>query len=183
MEKSSILSGKKLARKATNAPSTSHPTPATHNSEEFAKKREEAKRMAQQKAKAKNMAKQQQLAERIAAAAEQLASGVEDGNAAAQELSQSVNQIAAAAAQSSETTEHSRVAIKQIEALSLRSTELAGDTLRKVANLRNLAVTTSRGIQDLVEGVTETANPTWKKMLQKKPILNKNRRKSKMSKF
>jgi len=29
----------------------------------------------------------------------------------------------------------------------------------------------------------ESLNPTWKKMLQKKPILNKNRRKSKMSKF
>jgi len=150
-KKKNALSGKGLLKKE-NSILTSHTT-----SEEFSRKRDEAKKMAQEKSKAKNIAKQQQLAERIASAAEQLAKGVDYGNAAAQELNQSMDQIAAAATQASETSEQARTAVNQIEKSSLRSAELANTTLDKVRNLKNLVGNTSLFIKDLVEGVNNAA--------------------------
>jgi len=153
MDKRKPLSGKGLVKRESNLVSMTNDL----KSEEFARKREEAKRMAQAKAKAKNVAKQQQLAERIAAAAAQLASGVEDANAAAQELNQSMDQIATAASESSASAETARSAVAQIEKSSQRSSELANTALDKVRNLKTLAQLTSNGIKDLVEGVNITA--------------------------
>jgi len=152
MEKrKTTLSGKGLIKKESSILS-SHAT-----SEEFAKKREEAKKMAQEKSRARSTAKQQQLAERIASAAEELAKGVDDGNAAAQELNQSMEQIAAAASESSETSEEARTAVNQIEKSSQRSTELANNTLEKVRNLKVLTTTTSISIKELIDGVNAAA--------------------------
>ncbi len=151
MEKNTTLSGRGLAKKLGTDKILKH------KSEEFAHKREEAQKLAREKAKAKTTAKQQQLAERIAAAAEQLANGVEDGNTAAQELNQSMEQIAAAATEASETTENTRAAIAQIEKSSLQSSEVINTTLMKVRSLQNLANNTSKAITELVDGVNIAA--------------------------
>lgn len=152
------LSGKTLA----NRPTEARRSGATSDDLEdnFARKRDDAKRMALQKAKGKTLAKQQQIAERIASATAQLSSGVEDASGAAEELSRSMDQIAAAAQQASGAAEESRSAVNQIEKASLRSSELATETLAKVDLLKELSVVTINVIDELVAGVTISANNT-----------------------
>lgn len=57
-------------------------------------KREEARRMAQEKARARSMARQQVIAERLAAAAEQVSTGIEETNLTTREFSQLMKAIA-----------------------------------------------------------------------------------------
>ncbi len=152
------LTGKTLA----NRPIETRRTSSTNEmlEDNFAKKRDDAKRMAVQKAKSKTLAKQQQIAERIASASEQLSSGVEDASGAAEELSRSMDLIASAAQQASGAAEESRSAVNQIEKASLRSSELATETLSKVDLLKDLTDVTIKAIEELVAGVTISADNT-----------------------
>jgi methyl-accepting chemotaxis protein len=125
--------------------------------EELARKRDDAKKMAQEKAKARTLAKQQQIAERIATASEQLASGIEEGTGAAEELNRSMEQIATGAEEASGASEESRAAIAQIEKNSQINSNLAVDTLNKVNTLKALSATTGSDIDIMVKGVATSA--------------------------
>lgn len=65
------------------------------NDADIARKREQARKMAQEKARARTLAKQQAMAERIAAACEQLLTGIEETNTSAQEFSRLMDSLAA----------------------------------------------------------------------------------------
>ncbi|MGD0228850.1 MAG: methyl-accepting chemotaxis protein [Syntrophorhabdales bacterium] len=153
------LSGKKLAEAAT----VLRPSNGAHNGnngledDDFSRRREEARHVAQDKAKARTLAKQQQLAERIATATEQLASGVEEGSGAAEELNRSMVQIVAGAEQASHASEESRAAVNQIEKSAVTSAEVATETLSRVNMLKALIGDTTSGIDGLVQGVATAA--------------------------
>jgi methyl-accepting chemotaxis protein len=152
------LTGKTLANRPIEARRSNSTSDILEDN--FAKKRDDAKRMAVQKAKSKTLAKQQQIAERIASASEQLSSGVEDASGAAEELSRSMDLIADASQQASGAAEESRSAVNQIEKASLRSSELATETLSKVDLLKDLNDVTMKAIEELVSGVTISADNT-----------------------
>lgn len=84
------------------------------NDEDIARKREQARKLAQEKARARTLAKQQAMAERIAAASEQLLTGIEESNAAAQEFSRLMDQLASNGQQVGSSSEEMRAAAVQV---------------------------------------------------------------------
>jgi len=165
MEKNKPLSGKGLAK-----PKVTSFTKET----DFQQKREEARRIAQEKAKARTMAKKQQLSERLAAAAEELSSGVQQGSSAAEELMHSMQQIAAGAEETSSACEELKSNITQSEKNAQVNANLASDTIQRVKALGELATYTSREISFLVEGVEQAA----KAAMQTSEIMNELEKKS-----
>ncbi len=153
------LSGKKLAEAAMAGRPTNggNGNGTSMDDDEFSRKREEARQIAQEKAKARTLAKQQQLAERIATASEQLASGVEEGSGASEELNRSMSQVVAGAEQASHAAEESRAAVNQIEKSAVASADVATETLSTVNVLKVLIGDTTSDIEGLVLGVANSA--------------------------
>jgi methyl-accepting chemotaxis protein len=104
------------------------------------------------------MAKQQQTAERIATASEELASGIEEGTGAAEELNRSMEQIAAGAEEASGASEEARAAITQIEKNSQVNSNLAQDTLNRANAIKALSGSTGADMEILVKGVADSAD-------------------------
>lgn len=155
MDKSRGLSGKGLAK-----PGPSRVSYDQGNSDkgiEFQQKREEAKKIAQEKAKARTLAKQQQISERIATAAEQLSSGIQEGSSASEELMRSMQQIASGAEEASSASEETKATVTQIEKNAQINANLSADTLVRVKGLKELAVATGKDIGVLIEGVEQAA--------------------------
>lgn len=143
-----VMSGKKLAQ-TKGADTVS-----------MQKDRETAKKMAQERARARTLAKQQQLSERVAAAAEQLASSIEEALSAAEELNRSMEQIAAGAEQASGAAEESRAAITQIEKSAQVNANVVNDVLVRINNLQTLVQETTNLITQIIQGINSTAEAT-----------------------
>lgn len=126
-------------------------------SDEMERKRELARKQAQDKVKARTLAKQQQLAERIAAATEQLASGIEEASSAAEELGATMAQIARGANESSSAAEESRAAINQIEKASIVAEKNAKESLERINLVKELIENTSTDIEQMIKGIKESA--------------------------
>ncbi len=150
------LSGKGLARIGNEISKTKGLNVSRDEELNLLQKREEAKRLAKEKARAKTLAKQQQISERIAAAAEQLSSGVQQGSGAAEELNRSMSIIAVTAEETISASEESRAAVAQIEKNAQVNSNLAKVTLDKVNNLKNLVNETKSGIDNLISGVNSS---------------------------
>jgi methyl-accepting chemotaxis protein len=116
-----------------------------------------AKKMAEEKARARTLARAQAVAEKLSAATEQVASAIAEANSAVVELEKTMHSIAAGAEQSSAAAEESRAAINQIEKASDTANGRADASLQKVNELQVLAKTTQSDIQELIKGVTESA--------------------------
>lgn len=148
------ISGKGLAKQDNWSASDS----GLKKDADLSGRREEAKKIAMEKVKTRTLAKQQQISERIATAAEELSSGIQEGSGAAEELLKSMEQIAAGAEESSGASEESRTAITQIEKNAQVNAGLAGDTLEKVYALKILVGATGKEIDLLVEGVNKASD-------------------------
>ena len=122
------------------------------------KKREDAKKVAQDKLRAKTLAKQQQISERIATAAEQLSSGIQESSGAAEELNRSMEQIASGAEQASGASEEARAAVTQIEKNAQINANLALETVKKMAELKNLTEESAKRLDSLILGVDKSAD-------------------------
>jgi methyl-accepting chemotaxis protein len=133
---------------------------ATTN-EEMERKRELARKQAQDKVKARTLAKQQQLAERVAAATEQLASGIEEASSAAEELGATMQQIATGANEASSAAEESRAAINQVDKSSVIADRNAKECLDKVNAAKELIENTSNGIELMIKGIKESADTNF----------------------
>lgn len=157
MEKKKGLSGRGLARPTEIRAAISNYSNTADQGVEFQHKRDEAKRIATEKAKARTMAKQQQISERIATAAEQLSSGVQEGSSASEELMRSMQQIAAGAEEASSASEETKATVTQIEKNAQINAILAIDTLKRVNTIKDLAVNTGNDISILVDGVDQSA--------------------------
>ncbi len=129
---------------------------------EFQHKRDEAKRIATEKTKARTMAKQQQISERIASAAEQLSSGIQEGSSASEELMRSMQQIASGAEEAGSASEEAKTTVMQIEKNAQTNSNLAVDTLNRINLIKELAVNTGKDISMLVEGVDQAATTAIK---------------------
>lgn len=148
---------KKLAMPAseTNERRTTHTTLST---EEIEKKRELARKNAQDKVRARTLAKQQQLAERIAAATEQLASGIEEASSAAEELGATMQQIATGASEASSAAEESRAAINQVDKASVIADRNAKESLERADVAKELIEATAKDIEQMIKGIQDSAD-------------------------
>ncbi len=145
------LSGKKLSEPTDNKYSF-------EKDDDLSKKRDDAKKMALEKTKARTLAKQQQASERIATAAEQLSSGIQEGSGAAEELNKSMEQIASGAEEASGASEESRAAVNQIEKNAQVNMDAASDSLKRVNNIVTLIKATTTDIEALITGVNTAAD-------------------------
>jgi len=162
MERNRGLSGKGLAKPGLTNKSKYNEQVLSDQGAEFQHKRDDAKRIATEKAKARTMAKQQQISERIATAAEELSSGIQEGSSASEELMRSMQQIASGAEESSSASEETKVTVTQIEKNAQINATLAIQTLDKVNTIKEFAVNTGRDISILIEGVNQAANTAIK---------------------
>ncbi|MDQ7016456.1 MAG: methyl-accepting chemotaxis protein [Gammaproteobacteria bacterium] len=107
----------------------------------------------EQRRHARTMAKQQQAAERIAAAATELASGVTQAASARDQLSIAVGEISAGAEQASGACEQSLFSITKISAQIKEQTTLAETTANRTVAIQALVQRTSTSVINLVENV------------------------------
>jgi len=134
---------------------------STSSNEELERKRELARKQAQDKVKARTLAKQQQLAERVAAATEQLASGIEEASSAAEELGATMQQIATGANEASSAAEESRAAINQVDKASVIADKNASESLERADIAKELIENTSNDIEMMIKGIKESADTNF----------------------
>lgn len=151
------LSGKVLSR-----PGGVRPAVASRADDDLVKKREQARKMAQEKMRVRTLAKAQQISERIASAAEELASSIQEGSHSAEQLSLSMDQVASGAAEISGAAEESRASVVQVERISERAAHIANEALQKVENIRVALGEMSDGVHSLVKGVESCATASEK---------------------
>jgi methyl-accepting chemotaxis protein len=116
-----------------------------------------SKSLADQRNKARTSAKRQQAAERIAAATDQLASGVTECKGAAEQLALAMEQIASGATQASSGAEQSQHAAVEISKSSQSNAAAVTQSLRKVDVLQGLVRTTSEDIIKIADSVNNAA--------------------------
>jgi len=149
---------KKLAKPVNGKVDKGTVSTSVQTTNEMERKRELARKQAQDKVKARTLAKQQQMAERIAAATEQLASGVEEASSAAEELGATMAQIAKGAGEASSAAEESRAAINQIDKASVVAEKNANESLERVDIAKELLENTSNDIELLIKGIKESVD-------------------------
>ncbi|MBP2663551.1 MAG: methyl-accepting protein [Firmicutes bacterium] len=157
-----VIMEKKLAKPngtSSNSMTTKAGASSPQNSaEQMNMKRDLAKRRALDKVRARTVAKQQQLAERIATATEQMSAGVEQASNAAVELAATMEQIASGAEEASSAAEESRAAVNQIEKAAIVADDRSRASLDRVIVAQTLVRTTSNDIDQLIEGIKNTAD-------------------------
>ncbi|RLE15302.1 methyl-accepting chemotaxis protein, partial [Candidatus Aerophobetes bacterium] len=122
-----------------------------------AAQREAARKAAEERLAKRTAAKKQQLIERLAAATNQLATGVQEASSAAQELMSTMEQISSGAQEASAATQESQSAIAQIDKGTQIASQNAQATLDAVNRLQAMIKEMSQGIEVLIEGVNKTA--------------------------
>ncbi|MEO5968928.1 MAG: methyl-accepting chemotaxis protein [Bdellovibrionia bacterium] len=120
---------------------------------DMAEQRRLAKEMAVKKTQARTAAKRQQAAERIAAATEELASGVSQASAAAEEMSKAMEQISLGATQASSGAQESQSVAQVLLKGTVTSSEAANQSLRKANNIQELVRTTFSDLEKLIATV------------------------------
>src|ERR1044071_1748318 len=153
-----------VGRLATNrlAPQRTSAAPATSKAagpvaDDVSQNRLAAKKLAEEKARARTLARAQAVAEKLSTATEQVASAIAEANSAVVELEKTVHSIAEGAEQASTAAEESRAAINQIEKACDTANGRADGALQKVNELQSLAKSVSADIDELIKGVTESA--------------------------
>ncbi|RKO67509.1 methyl-accepting chemotaxis protein [Desulfofundulus salinus] len=129
----------------------------TEGKADFDAKKVEQKKLEAQRRQARTFAKQQQIAERIAAATEELSSGVEEASGAVEELRSAMEQIASGAEEASSATQESLAAINQIEKSARKAAENAAAALDRGKAIQLLVKEVSSDIEKLAEGVNLAA--------------------------
>ncbi|NHM25898.1 methyl-accepting chemotaxis protein [Desulfofundulus sp. TPOSR] len=129
----------------------------TESKADFDAKKVEQKKLEAQRRQARTFAKQQQIAERIAAATEELSSGVEEASGAVEELRSAMEQIASGAEEASSATQESLAAINQIEKSARKAAENAAAALDRGKAIQLLVKEVSSDIEKLAEGVNLAA--------------------------
>ncbi|MCY7307759.1 MAG: methyl-accepting chemotaxis protein, partial [Rhodoferax sp.] len=92
-----------------------------------------------QRKRARTLAKQQQASERVAAAATELASGVNEAASAAEELKRAATQIATGAEEASGAAQESLAAITQVSAAITRQIAAVTQAQRTAEGIQTLA--------------------------------------------
>ncbi len=110
-----------------------------------------------QRKRARTLAKQQQAAERIAAAAAQLAAGINEAAAAAEELKRASDMIATGAEEASGASQESLAAFKQIDVAVVRQLQNAELSQAKASATQTLVTKTSADVANLVINVGAAA--------------------------
>ncbi|MEI7775075.1 MAG: methyl-accepting chemotaxis protein [Verrucomicrobiota bacterium] len=110
-----------------------------------------------QRKKARTLAKQQQAAERVAAATEQLSSGISEASSAAEELKRASDQIAAGAEESSAAAQESLQAFGQVVTAITRQLESADASQVKGEACQALIARTSADLAVLITNVGNAA--------------------------
>ncbi|QTA88030.1 methyl-accepting chemotaxis protein [Desulfonema magnum] len=127
------------------------------NTDELAKKREDARKMAQEKARARTLARQQAIAERLASAVAEMTSSLEQASGASEELGNTMETIATTSEETSSAAEESRAAIGQIAKSAELGNERSKDFLEKSKNLQRMIKDTGDDVNALVRGVKNSA--------------------------
>ncbi|MBW2139381.1 MAG: methyl-accepting chemotaxis protein, partial [Deltaproteobacteria bacterium] len=130
---------------------------AEHSVIDMERQRRLAKERAKKKAESRTAAKRQQASERIAAAAEELASGVAEANAAAEQLNKAMEQISSGATEASAASQQSRAAAEALSRASETSSAGAQQSLRRVDLLQKRIQETSADIEKLIVNVRAAA--------------------------
>lgn len=112
---------------------------------------------AQRRAKVRSRARQEQAAERIGAATEELAAGITEAAAAAEELRRSLQQIASAAEQAAGASQESQAAVTSLAAIFTQGRERATKSNSKAALLQALLSESSGQIEALVNAVQDNS--------------------------
>jgi len=121
------------------------------------KQRRLAKDRAKKKAESRTAAKRQQAAERIAAASEELASGVTEANAAAEQLNKAMEQISSGATEASAASQQGQAAAEALGRAAESSSAGAQQSLNKVTLLQKLVNETASEIEKLIDNVGQAA--------------------------
>jgi methyl-accepting chemotaxis protein len=116
-----------------------------------------AKNVEAQRRKARTLAKQQQAAERIAAAAAQLAAGINEAASAAEELKRASDLIAAGAQTASSASQESLAAFQQVEVAIARQLQNADASQTRMETTQTLVARTGADITLLVGNVSVAA--------------------------
>lgn len=124
---------------------------------DLVEKRKIARLRAEKRADSRTVAKRQQAAERIAAATEELASGVAEATAASEQLSKAMDQISSGATQASAATQQSQAAAAQLARSAASASAAAAQSLQKVFSIQELTRKTSGEVDKLVQSVGEAS--------------------------
>ena len=111
----------------------------------------------QQRARERTRARQQKVAERIAAATEELASGVSEAASASDQLRKAMEQIASGAEESAGAAHQSLVAIGHISAALIQARGKAESSRKKTEALQTVLVESSAQISSSVASVVMSA--------------------------
>ena len=111
----------------------------------------------QQRARERSRARHQKVAERIAAATEELASGVSEAAAASNQLRKAMEQIASGAEESAGAAQQSLTAIAQISAALVQSRSKAESSRKKTEALQTVLVESSAQISSSVASIAMSA--------------------------
>jgi methyl-accepting chemotaxis protein len=110
-----------------------------------------------QRKRARTLAKQQQASERVASAASQLASGVNQAASAAEELKRAATQIATGAEEASGAAQESLAAITQVSASITRQIAAVNQAQRTAEGMRTLAGEINAQVESTVTNVANAA--------------------------
>ena len=101
--------------------------------------------------------KQQKATERIGAATEQLAAGINEAAAAAEELRRSLEQIAAAAEEAAGASQQSQAAVESLSAIFTQAREYASASRGNTESLQSLLAAAGAQIEALVTAVQDNS--------------------------
>lgn len=110
-----------------------------------------------QRKRARTLAKQQQASERVAAAASELAAGVNEAASAAEELKRAAAQIATGAEEASGAAQESLAAVTQVSTSITRQMAAVGQAQRKAESMQSLAAQINGQVEATVNNVTTAA--------------------------
>jgi methyl-accepting chemotaxis protein len=110
-----------------------------------------------QRKRARTLAKQQQASERVASAASQLASGINEAASAAEELKRAAAQIATGAEEASGAAQESLAAITQVSASITRQMAAVNQAKRTAEGMQSLAGEINGQVQATVKNVATAA--------------------------
>jgi len=110
-----------------------------------------------QRKRARTLAKQQQASERVAAAASQLSSGINEAASAAEELKRAATQIATGAEEASGAAQESLAALTQTASAITRQMAAVGQARNTAEGMQKLATQVNGEVKATVDNVTTAA--------------------------
>jgi methyl-accepting chemotaxis protein len=143
-----------LVRKASSAPKEA---PAALHAFATSIPKNVARDADVQRRRARTMAKQQQAAERVAAASNELSSGINEAASAAEELKRATDQISAGAEEAAGAAQQSLAAITQVNGALSRQVQLVTQAKHKAEAGQELARRIDTDVRTTINNVTVAA--------------------------